>query len=77
MIRVWSWRLVCSTVQTASRITWQNTPDRCRPAGVHQSGIMYYILILRLVCLHPPCYNGVIWYFLGSMVFVVHFNPAL
>ena len=54
MIRVWSWRLVCSTVQTASRITWQNTPDRCRPAGVHQSGIMYYILILRLVCLNPP-----------------------
>ena len=51
MIRVWSWRLVCSTVQTASRITWQNTPDRCR---LHQSGIMYYILILRLVCLHPP-----------------------
>ena len=54
MISVWSWRLVCSTVQTASRITWQNTPDRCRPAGVHQSGIMYYIRILRLVCLHPP-----------------------
>ena len=54
MIRVWSWRLVCSAVQTASRITWSNTPDRCRPGGVHQSGIMYHIQILHLVCLQPP-----------------------